>query len=148
MSRYIITISTEAYKPMKASEENWERGTVNDFMEALNGYKVIETSLKAVIRRINLFAGHPYDETNFREIMDWLDDPQSKARITYYDKLCGFERTADVAPYGWKQGYFNVDDVITDLKKNSVVKIPFSWVYDLRQYNKRYDGCYMQIKKV
>lgn len=36
MSRYIITISTVAYKPMQANEKCWERGTVNDFMEALN----------------------------------------------------------------------------------------------------------------
>ena len=43
MSRYIITISTTAYKPMQANEKCWERGTVNDFMEALNGYKVTIT---------------------------------------------------------------------------------------------------------
>lgn len=34
MSRYIITINTDAYKPLKATEKNWERGTINDFMEA------------------------------------------------------------------------------------------------------------------
>lgn len=148
MSRYVITINTEAYKPMKADMKCWERETINDFMEALNGYKVTETNLKAIIRRINLFAGHPYDETNWREVMDWMDDPRSKAKITFWDKLCCMERMEYAAPYGFKQGYFNIDDVINELKDKSIVKIPFSWTYDIRQYSKRYDGCYMQIKKI
>lgn len=67
MSRYIITISTEAYKPMRANAQNWERGTINDFMEALNGYKVVETNLEKVMWRLQLFNGAPYDEYSVKE---------------------------------------------------------------------------------
>lgn len=149
MSRYIITISTEAYKPMRCSQRNWEPGTINDFMEALNGYKVTETSLEGVRRRIKIFQGQWGDiyEVNGTEDYSWIDNPENKCKITYYDKLCGFNRTEAVAPYGWKQGYFNTENVIQELRKNGIVKIPFSWVYDIRQYNKKYDGCYMKIVK-
>lgn len=148
MSRYVITISTEAYKPMRASTQNWERGTINDFMEALNGYKVVETSLEKVMWRLQLFNGAPYDEYNFRERMEWLDNPKSKAKITFFDKLCGFERTEYVKPYGFTQGYFDKCKIIRSLKNNGYVKIPFEWTYDPRQSNyKRFKGCYMQIVK-
>ncbi len=48
MNEYIITINTNAYKSMRTSKKNWERGTINDFMEALNCYKVTERSINAV----------------------------------------------------------------------------------------------------
>lgn len=147
MCKYIITINTDSYKPMKASEKNWERGTINDFMNAINGYRVIERSLKRVVRRIGVFNGtlNGHEEEDYFE---WLNNPKNKCKITFMDNICGFERTLEVAPYGWKQGYFNVDEVINELKENNVVQIPFKWVYDARQYKKNYDGCYMQIEKV
>lgn len=152
MSRYIITINTEAYKPMRANEENWECGTVNDFMQALNGYKVTETSLKAVRKRVRLFAGLRYpedDKESVEEYFNWLENPRNKARIKFYDRLCGFERIEDVSPYGaFKQGYLNVNKAMYNLKINGKVRIPFEEVFDIRQSKyKIYKGCYMQIIK-
>ena len=139
MSRYIITISTAAYEPMQSNEKCWERGTVNDFMEALNGYKVTETNLRAVKRRINVFAGHGYccddfsEDMTVNEYFEWLRNPKNKAQITFFDRLCGFERT---------------DNVINTLKATSNVRIPFEWCYDIRQpMAKRFKGCYMEIIK-
>lgn len=45
------------------------------------------------------------------------------------------------------QGYFDIDDVLEKLKKEGTVRIPFSWLYDIRQYDKAMDGCYMKITK-
>ena len=134
---------------MRCSKKNWEPGTINDFMEALNDYKVTERSVEGVRRRLKVFSGYWGElyEVNGTEGYSWLDAPKNKCRITYLDKLCGFERTHDVAPYGWKQGYFNYEAVIKELKEKGIAKIPFKWVYDIRQYNKRYDGCYMKIVK-
>ena len=59
------------------------------------------------------------------------------------------ERTEDVAPYGFKQGYFDIEKVLDALKSKGVATIPFEWVYDIRQsLAKRFKGCYMQIVKV
>ena len=154
MSRYIITINTTAYKPMQANEKCWERGTVNDFMEALNGYKVTETNLRAVKRRINVFAGHGYccddssEDMTVNEYFEWLRNPKNKAQITFFDRLCGFERTEDISPYGFKQGYFSTEGVINTLKSTGKVRIPFECCYDIRQsMAKRFKGCYMEIIK-
>lgn len=34
------------------------------------------------------------------------------------------------------------------LQEKGIVKIPFAWVYDARQYNKHFDGCFMEISKI
>ena len=150
MSRYIITIHTDAYKPMKVTEKTWENGTVNDFMAALNGYKVTETNLNMVRRRIRLLQGcacPDYGE-DVHTYFDWLNDPKSKARITFYDTFCKQERTHDVSVYGFSQGYLNVAKVIETLKTTGSVRIPFDALYDIRQSgSKLYKGCYMQIVK-
>ena len=154
MSRYIITISTAAYKPMQVNMKCWERGTVNDFMEALNGYKVTETNLRAVKRRINVFAGHGYccddssEDMTVNEYFEWLRNPKNKAMITFHDHLCGIERTEEVSPYGFTLGYFDTDKMIDTLRTNGKVRIPFEWCYDIRQsMAKRFKGCYMEIIK-
>lgn len=154
MSRYIITINTTEYKPMMANDKCWERGTVNDFMEALNGYTVTETNLSMVKRRINVFAGHGYccdsssDDMTANKYFEWLRNPKNKVQITFFDRLCGFERTEDVAPYGFKQGYFDIGKMIDTLRTNGKIKIPFEWCYDIRQsMTKRCKGCFMEIIK-
>lgn len=150
MSRYVITINTDAYKPLKADEKNWERGTVNDFMKALNGYKVTETSLKGVKRRVKVFVGHNgcEEDESVNEYFDWLENPKSKARITFYDTICGFECTENVSPYGFKQGYLDVEKVIETLRTKGTVIIPFDSLYDIRQASAKYfKGCYMEIVK-
>jgi len=140
---YKVRISTDAYRKQRCSKNNWEKGTVNDFMEALNGWHTIEKNLKHVAWRIDLFSGiYHFEEEGWEK---WYNKVINK--ITYYDKLCGFNRTSEISPYGFKQGYFNKNKVITELKEKGIVKIPFAWVYDLRQYDKHMDGCYMEISK-
>lgn len=46
------------------------------------------------------------------------------------------------------QGYFSIDKIIEKLKAEGIVKIPFKWLYDIRQYDKAMDGCYMEITKI
>lgn len=45
------------------------------------------------------------------------------------------------------QGYFDIDKVLEKLKTEGTVKVPFKWLYDIRQYDKAMDGCYMEIVK-
>ena len=54
---YKISINTEAYKPSRCSEKNWEHGTVNDFMAALNGWHSRVKNLKEVRWQIEMFHG-------------------------------------------------------------------------------------------
>lgn len=46
------------------------------------------------------------------------------------------------------QGYFDIDKYLNILKETGVIQIPFSALYDIRQYDKRMNGCYMEIKKI
>ena len=71
-----------------------------------------------------------------------------KNTIKYYDRLCGFERQQYLSGYGFMQGYFDIDKVLDLLKKEGSVKVPFSWLYDIRQYDRCMDECYMEITKV
>jgi hypothetical protein len=132
---YKIKISTQAYKPMRCSKNTWEKGTVNDFMKALNNWETTENDLAQIKTRLEVFAGHIVnsDKTN---------------SITFYDKLCECNRTENIAPYGFKQGYVKIESIIAELQSNGYVKIPFKAVYDSRQYNKKFNGCYMEIIKI
>lgn len=46
------------------------------------------------------------------------------------------------------QGYFSVGQVMEKLKTEGVVEIPFKWLYDIRQYDKAMDGCFMRLEKI
>lgn len=39
------------------------------------------------------------------------------------------------------QGYFNIGAVMEKLKTEGVARVPFKWLYDIRQYDKAMDGC-------
>ena len=41
-----------------------------------------------------------------------------------------------------------IDKVLDELKTERIIKVPFKWLYDIRQYDKSMDGCYMEITKV
>ena len=43
------------------------------------------------------------------------------------------------------QGYFDIDEIMGKLKDERTVKVPFKWLYDIRQYDKCMDGCYMKM---
>lgn len=148
---YKVNINTNSYNPYKrVSKNNWERGTLNDFMEAINNWNTELKNLQEVKWQLEMFLGACYSncwdcekDEYYNEYKEWKKDK----KITYLDKICDFERTADIKPYGWTQGYFDIDKTIEELENNNIVKIPFSHVYDIRQYNKRFNGCYIEIIK-
>ena len=156
MARYKVTINTDSYKCGRCSKQNWEPGTRNDYMIAINGITRTLYSLREVMWQLELFRGNSFltsewDESNSKE-NDHLSDRYvkflKKNTVKYHDRLCGFDRTQYLSGYGWKQGYFSVNETIETLKKDGIVKVPFKWLYDIRQYDKAMDGCYMEIKKV
>lgn len=147
MARYKVVINTDSYRPRRCSEKNWEPGTMNDYMKAINGWKSTEHNLKEVRWRLGMFSGSVVDGAY--EDPEWFKwKEQAKNNITYYDKLCQQERTSEVTGYGFKQGYINIDSVINELRTKGVVRIKFSQLYDMRQYCKNMNGCYMEITKV
>ena len=54
MARYQAIINTDDYKLMPCSKKNWEAGTINDFILAINGWKSTERSLQEVRWRIEM----------------------------------------------------------------------------------------------
>jgi len=150
---YKVIINTDSYKKMRCSKNTWEKGTINNFMEAINGWNSIENDLQEVIWRIETLA-HNCLSNNWDGVKEdytekfkaWKNKSENK--LTYMDVLCEFERTSDIEVYGFAQGYFDILKVIEDLNTNGKTKIPFKWCYDMRQYLKNYDGCYMEITKI
>ena len=156
MARYKVTINTDSYKCGRCSKKNWEPGTRNDYMLAINGITRTLYSMREVMWQLELFHGNSFvvsewDESNPEEnnhLSDRYIKFLNKNNIKYYDRLCGFNRTHYLSGYGWMQGAFSVGDAMTRLKKEGYVKIPFKALYDIRQYDKAMDGCFMEIKKV
>ena len=147
---YKVVIDTDKYKNRRCSKKNWENGTMNNFMGALNGWNNIEPDEQCLRWRIAMFAHNAINdnwddekEEYTEKYKEWKDNP--KNTIKYYDELCEFERIGHPEVYGFAQGYFNVNKVIKELHKEKTVKIPFSWAYDGRQYLKNMDGCFMKI---
>lgn len=157
MSRYRMIINTDSYKCGKCCAKNWEPGTRNDYMIAINGITRTLYSMKEVMWQLELFRGNSfimseYDEQKNKEENYHLSDRYcnflKKNTIKYHDRLCGFDRTQYLSGYGWMQGYFCIGKVLGELKQNGVAKVPFEWLYDVRQYDRAMNGCYMQIEKV
>lgn len=44
--------------------------------------------------------------------------------------------------------YINIGQVLEKLKAEGTARVPFKWLYDIRQYDKAMDGCYMEIAKM
>ena len=156
MARYRMTINTSKYVCRRCSERNWEVGTRNDYMTAINGIKRTLNSMREVMWQLELFRGNSfvmseYDESNNEEnycLSDRYVKFLEKNLITYHDRLCGFDRKQYLSGYGWMQGYFSVGAVMKKLKTEGTVQIPFKWLYDSRQYDKAMNGCYMEITKI
>lgn len=154
--KYKIIINTDEYKHARCSKKNWEPGTRNDYMLAINGITRTLNSMKEVMWQLELFRGNSflsseYDNNN-SEANYGLSDKYTaflmKNTIKYYDRLCGFEREQYLSGYGWMQGYFDIEKVLSELKEKGNVKVPFEWLYDMRQYDKNMNGCYMEITRV
>ena len=126
-------------------------------MIAINGITRTLHSMKEVMWQLELFRGNSFliseydEEKNIEENYHLSDIYMAflkKNTIKYYDRLCGFNRTQYLSGYGWMQGYFNIGNVLNELKENGKVRVPFKWHYDIRQYDKNMNGCYMEIEKV
>lgn len=156
MARYKMRINTDAYKCSECSKKNWEPGTRNDYMIAINGITRTLYNMREVMWQLELFRGNSflsteYDDNNKEEnygLSDRYVKFLKKNTIKYHDRLCGFDRTQYLSGYGFMQGYFDIKEILETLKAEGVVKIPFAWLYDIRQYDKALDGCYMEIVKV
>lgn len=151
---YRVTINTDSYICMKCSEKNWEPGTMNDFMLALNGWKTTERSLREVLWRLKMFRGNDFVLEEWDEQKQGLSDRYKKWQmkkcnwVYFTDRLCGITRIHRPCGYGFMQGYFDERKYIEELKKNGSAIIPFSDLYDIRQYYNGLNGCYMKIEKI
>lgn len=153
---YIMRIDTMKYKDHKnISRKNWEPGTMDDYMHAINGISRRLRSEREVLWQLKLFQGESFlssewSENNPKEnhgLSNRYVKFLKKNQITYHDRLCDCERTRPLSGYGFMQGYFDIDKYLNILKETGVIQIPFSALYDIRQYDKCMNGCYMEIKK-
>ena len=151
-----MLINTDNYKCGRCSTRNWEPGTRNDYMIAINGITRTLHSMREVMWQIELFRGNyfllsEYNNNNPEEnhgLSDRYVKFLKKNQITYHDRLCDCERTRPLSGYGFMQGYFDIDKYMNILKETGVIQIPFSALYDIRQYDKCMNECYMEIKKI
>lgn len=156
MARYKMTINTSSYKCHRCSKKNWEPGTKNDYMIAINGFTHTLNNLREVVWQLELFHGNSFllsehSEDNPEEnygLSDRYVKFLKKNTIKYYDRLCELNRSQYLTAYGWAQGYFSVGAALETLKKEGTVRIYFKQLYDIRQYDKNMDGCYMEIRKM
>lgn len=156
MARYKMAINTDTYKCGRCSKKNWEPGTQNDYMIAINGITRTLYNMREVMWQLELFHGNSFVMSEYSD-----DNPEEnyglsdryikflkKNTIKYHDRLCNLDRQQYLSGYGWMQGCFSIGEVMEKLKAEGTVKIPFKWLYDIRQYDKAMDGCYMEITKV
>ena len=156
MARYRMVMHTDAYKCARCSKKNWEPGTRNDYMLAINGITRSLHNMREVMWQLELFRGNSfltseYDENNPKEnhgLSDRYVAFLKKNTVKYHDRLCDLDRTQYLSGYGFMQGYFDIDSVLEKLRAEGMVKVPFKWLYDSRQYDKHMDGCYMEITKI
>ena len=156
MARYKMVINTDSYVCGKCSKKNWEPGTRNDYMLAINGVTRTLYSLREVMWQLELLHGNSflsseYSDSNPEEnngLSDRYVKFLKKNKIKYYDRLCGMYRTQYLSGYGWMQGAYRPSEALEKLKSNGTVRIFFKELYDLRQYSRNMDGCYMEITKV
>ena len=113
-------------------------------------------SKREVLWQLKLFQGESFlssewSENNPKEnhgLSDRYVKFLKKNQITYHDRLCDCERTRPLSGYGFMQGHFDIDKYLNILKETGMIQIPFSALYDIRQYDKCMNGCYMEIKKI
>lgn len=162
--RYRITINTDSYKCSKCSKDNWEPGTRNDYMLAINERTFTENSLKEVGWLLDMFQGNTFN------IGEWTPENSDKVGkygeyygmsekyykwlhkkghiVKYYDNICNLNRQQWLSGYGFCQGYLDKRKHFEELKKSGITKVFFKELYDVRQYDKNLNGCYMEIKSI
>lgn len=60
MARYKMIINTDAYECERCSKKNWEPGTRNDYMLAINGITRTLYSMREVMWQLELFRGNSF----------------------------------------------------------------------------------------
>ena len=156
MSRYKMRINTDEYLCEKCSKKNWEPGTRNDYMLAINGITRTLYSLREAMWQLELFGGNSflhseYSSSNPKEnhgLFDRYVKFLKKNTIKYHDRLCDLDRTQYLSGYGFMQGAFCASNALEELKDSGYVKVYFKELYDMRQYSRNMNGCYMEIEKV
>ena len=122
MAKYKMVIHTDTYECGRCSKKNWEAGTRNDYMLAINGLTKTLYNMREVMWQLELFRGNSFLSSEYSD-----DNPKENHGLS--------------------------DRYVKFLKKNTVryyegsVKVPFKMLYDIRQYDKALDGCYMEIVK-
>ena len=162
--RYRITINTDSYKCGRCSKKNWEPGTRNDYMLAINGRTFCENNLREVSWLLDLFQGNSHNNGEWTpenadkvgkhgdyygmsdRFYNWLH--KKSHWVKYHDRLCGFDRQQWLSGYGFMQGYLDKREYLAELEKKGVVKVPFKALYDIRQYDSAMNGCYMKIEAI
>lgn len=161
--KYYTKINTDTYRDHRASKNNWEPGTVNDYMHAINGWKTTEDNLKQVEWRLNMFQGAGLCMSEFEGGRPDFDEDGNETygmseryhkwrlrkcnTVKYHDRLCDLDRTQSLTGYGWKQGYFSIGGKIEELRKYGYTRVYFSELYDVRQFDRNMIGCYMELWK-
>lgn len=146
---YKVTFHTDAYKPHKASKEKWKLGTRNDEMKALDGRSYVEKTIPELRWRIYMACGNwPHDLTGDarEEYIAWRHNKRNI--ISYVDQFCEVTRTMYPAVPGFAQGYVNIDNVVLEVLKVGSARLDFKCFYDIRQYDKNMDGCYVTIERI
>ena len=68
--------------------------------------------------------------------------------IAYVDHFCEVTRTMYPEVPGYAQGYVNIDAVVLKVLRDGSARLDFKCFYDIRQYDKNMDGCYVTIEKI
>jgi len=145
-TKFKVWFTTSRYKPHKASVQNWEPGTKNCHMKALDGWSSVEPDERALRWRLWLFQGGPIpsDPEEYEQYKQWRAQPINK--IEFWDSYCEMDRVTEPTPPGFKQGAaLQVDKIMAELRTRGIAIIPFSQVYDSRQYDHHMDGCELLI---
>lgn len=140
---YETIISTDAYEP--SGKNDMENILLDQFMEALNGWKAVELSLEQVRWRLEMFLGTI--DSEIKETGPYKRWNQRCGNILHLEED-GNEHIFPISPYGLHQGYFSVDKKLELLKKRGRIQVNFSSVYDSRlPIYSRVTGCFMEIRK-
>ena len=151
---YRVSINTDRFKGLSYSKRNWERGQINDFMHAINGWSVIESDIVELKWRLDFFLNgmSPKERNNEHsenQNKALLWDQQPSNSVTYHVRSLGEQRTSPVRIWGIAQGYICPKRIMDKLHSDGEVTIDFSKAYDIRQGgSKIFKGAYMKIEKI
>lgn len=148
------SISTAAYRPYtRIGERDKERGTINDFMEALDGWERMLSSADEAYWQAMWFHGCTLDSSDANEraaYETWKKHPLNT--IQYLDRHWDVIRIGHPCPYGFLRGTVNIVKIkerIHALLPGQSLTIPFTACYDARQKGaSRFRGCRFTLQRI